>query len=170
MDRLDKLLTGLLAFQHERSQDLRLEAVRPVLERTLALVKPQLLERNITADLYAPEDVRAFVEIDQLQQAVMNLVINAVDAAGPGGYVALDVSALERQVQIDIRDSGPGITHDQQDHLFEAFYTTKPSGTGLGLAVTRNLLERMGATVQYLSSASGAHFRILLNREAVRET
>lgn len=170
VDRLDKLLNGLLAFRRERSEDLRLEAIRPVLERTLALVKPQLLERNIRAELHAPEDVRALVEIDQLQQAVMNLVINAVDAAGPGGYVALNVCALGRQVQIDIQDSGPGITNDQQDHLFEAFYTTKPSGTGLGLAVTRNLLERMGATVQYLSSTSGAHFRILLNREALRET
>lgn len=169
VDRLDKLLNGLLAFRPERSDRLRLEAVRPVLERTLALVNPQLLERNIRAELHAPVDVKAFVEIDQLQQAVMNLVINAVDAAGPGGYVALDLCALEGQVQIDIRDSGPGISNDQQDHLFEAFYTTKPSGTGLGLAVTRNLLERMGATVQYMSSASGAHFRILLNREALRE-
>lgn len=169
MDRLDKLLNGLLAFRNEQSEDLRLEAVRPVLERTLALVKPQLLERGITAELHAPENLKAFVEIDRLQQAVMNLVINAVDAAGPGGHVALDAQAAGNQVQIDIRDSEPGISNDQQDHLFEAFYTTKPSGTGLGLAVTRNLLERMGATVQYLASTSGAHFRILLNRDGLRE-
>jgi signal transduction histidine kinase len=169
VDRLDKLLNGLLAFRNEQCKNLRLEAVRPVLERTLALVKPQLLERGITAELHAPENLEALVEVDQLQQAVMNLVINAVDAAGPGGLVALDVCASENQVQIDIRDSGPGISHDQQDHLFEAFYTTKPSGTGLGLAVTRNLLERMGATVQYLASTSGAHFRILLKREGLRE-
>ncbi len=168
VDRLDKLLSGLLVFRNDSAEDLRMQAVRPVLERTLALVRPQLLERGITTELHAPQELQAFVEVDQLQQAVMNLVINAVDAAGPGGHVALNLSELLGHVQIDIQDSGPGVSPEQRDHLFEAFYTTKPSGTGLGLAITRNLLERMGATVQYLASTSGAHFRIVLSREAVR--
>lgn len=164
VDRLDKLLAGLLVFRDNSPVHLRVQPVKPVLERTLALVKPQLQDKSIGTQLNAPGDINALVDGNQLQQAVMNLLLNAVDAAGAGGHVVVDMSAAGEKVQIDVRDSGPGVSKEQQEHLFEAFYTTKPTGTGLGLAITRNLLQRMGATVTYLTSGSGAHFRILLNR------
>jgi signal transduction histidine kinase len=65
-------------------------------------------------------------------------------------------------VEINIEDSGPGLTNEQQERLFEAFYTAKTSGSGMGLAITRTLLEKMGAAIQYVPSAPGAHFRLLL--------
>jgi signal transduction histidine kinase len=162
VDRLDGLLQSLLVFRSEESGRVHRQALRPVLERTLALVRPQVRDRGIAAELVAPEDIEACVDADRLHQAVMNLLLNAIDAAGDGGQVAIRVEKADSQAIISVRDSGPGLTAEQREHLFEAFYTTKARGTGLGLAVTRTLLERMGGTVQYVTGDMGAHFRILL--------
>ncbi|HUQ92099.1 MAG TPA: ATP-binding protein [Bryobacteraceae bacterium] len=164
VDRLDKLLEGLLVFRSEEAGRLRLQPVRPVLERTLALVRPQMRDRDIATELDAPEAIVAMVDGDQLQQAVMNLLLNAIDAAGPGGHVTVSLRQSGEQAEINVRDSGPGLSTEQREHMFEAFYTTKSVGTGLGLAVTRTLLHKMGATVHYLEADAGAHFRILLSQ------
>jgi signal transduction histidine kinase len=100
---------------------------------------------------------------DHLQQAVMNLLLNAIDAAGPGGAVSLSVEPKNGHVEVCVADSGPGLSEEERLHLFEAFYTTKVSGTGLGLAVSRTLLERMDASIEYVAQeGGGARFRILL--------
>jgi signal transduction histidine kinase len=65
-------------------------------------------------------------------------------------------------VEISVEDSGPGLTPEQQERIFEAFYTTKAGGTGLGLAVTKTLLEKMGATIESGKGIRGARFRVLL--------
>ena len=99
----------------------------------------------------------------------MNLLLNAIDASGTNGAVALSMSHTADEVEIRVEDSGPGLTADEQDRLFEAFYTTKSKGTGLGLAVTKTLLEKMGASIgvsnrnrQGNGTSSGACFRISL--------
>ena len=162
VDRLDGLLQSLLVFRSEESGRIQRQALRPVLERTLALVRPQVRDRGIVTELDAPVEIEACVDGNHLHQAVMNLLLNAIDAAGDGGQVAIRVEKTDSQAVISVRDSGPGLTADQREHLFEAFYTTKTRGTGLGLAVTRTLLERMGGTVQYVTGDTGAHFQILL--------
>lgn len=166
VNRLDSLLRSLLVFGPDEPERLRLQPVRPVLERTLALVKPQMQERRIQAVLNGSGDICARIDGNHLQQAVMNLLLNAIDAAGTEGRVSIDLQKTDSRVRISIRDSGPGLSEEQQEHLFETFYTTKPSGTGLGLAVTRTLLEKMGATIQYVHnehpSVNGAHFQIEL--------
>jgi signal transduction histidine kinase len=169
VDRLDSLLQSLLVFRSEESGRIRRQAIRPVLERTLALIRPQVRDRGIVTDLDAPAEIEADVDGDHLHQAVMNLLLNAIDAAGAGGRVAIRVEQADSQAMISVQDSGPGLTADQREHLFEAFYTTKAKGTGLGLAVTRTLLERMGGAVQYVAGDTGAHFRILLPAGAMHE-
>jgi signal transduction histidine kinase len=61
-----------------------------------------------------------------------------------------------------VHDSGPGLSQEQQRHLFEAFYTTKPDGTGLGLAVSRELVEEMGGKLTYKNNSAGATFVVEL--------
>ena len=126
----------------------------------MALVKPQVEERGIAAQVTAPSDLEATIDGDRLQQAMMNLLLNAIDAAGQGGHISVSVHQNNGCVDIDVRDSGPGLNNEQQERLFEAFYTTKSAGTGMGLAVTRTLLEKMGAKIWYVGSDPGAHFRI----------
>jgi signal transduction histidine kinase len=168
-ERLDKLLNSLLVFGADEPGRLCRQPILPVLERTMALVQPQVEERGIAAEVIAPPDLEATVDGDHLQQAMMNLLLNAIDAAGQGGQIAVSVRQSNGHVDIDVRDSGTGLNDDQQERLFEAFYTTKTTGTGMGLAVTRTLVEKMGAKIWYVGSDPGAHFRIELPAGASRD-
>ena len=154
IDRLDSLLSSLLVFGADEPGKLRRQPIQPLLERILALVKPHAKERNVELQFRAASDCEANVDGDHLQQALMNLLLNAIDASGTNGTVALSMSYSDDEVEIKIEDSGPGLTAEQQDRLFEAFYTTKSNGTGLGLAVTKTLLERMGASI-HVSNRNG---------------
>jgi signal transduction histidine kinase len=81
---------------------------------------------------------------DPLVAAVLNLIRNAVEAAGPGGHVEIGCERVGSGVVFTIRDDGPGLTEDVRAQLFTPFYTTRPSGTGLGLVIARRILEAHG--------------------------
>jgi two-component system, NtrC family, sensor kinase len=99
----------------------------------------------------------------KLRQAVFNLVKNAVEAAGPGGAVAVEVGASEGSSYISVSDTGPGVSAEQRTRLFEPFFTTKASGTGLGLAVSRAILRVHGGDIALRNAgAAGAHFVLSL--------
>lgn len=168
IDRLDSLLKSLLVFRADETEKMRVQHVEPILQRTIALVKHHAEERGIRIALNSIPDCTAWVDGDYLQQALMNLLLNAIDAAGSHGFV--DVTVNQRGgglLEVDIEDSGPGLTAEQQDRLFEAFYTTKAGGTGLGLAVTKTLLEKMGASIRSGNGLRGARFEVLLPTEKV---
>lgn len=162
VDRLDNLLKSLLVFRPDASEKVRQQPIRPIVERTVALVKPHAEESAVTIERQSCDDDLALVNGEYLQQALMNLMLNAIDASGPNGRVGLSVTREENHLLVDIEDTGPGLTIEEQEHLFEAFYTTKSGGTGLGLAVTRTLLEKMGGTIVAMTGARGAKFRITL--------
>jgi signal transduction histidine kinase len=158
VDRLDSLLNSLLVFGAEEPGKLRRQSIQPLLERALALVKPHARELQFRTD----SDCEATVDGDHLQQALMNLLLNAIDASGMDGAVSLSMCQSANHVEIRVEDSGPGLTSEQQERLFEAFYTTKPNGAGLGLAITKTLLEKMGASIEVTNRTSGACFKISL--------
>jgi signal transduction histidine kinase len=162
IDRLDSLLKSLLVFGADEPEKLRRQPVQPVLERTLALVKPHAEESGVLIRVTGSADCDALVDGNYLQQALMNLLLNAIDASGQNGEVGLSLGSVNGHVEITVEDSGPGLAPEQQERIFEAFYTTKTSGTGLGLAVTKTLLEKMGATIQSDKGARGARFRVVL--------
>jgi signal transduction histidine kinase len=92
----------------------------------------------------------------------MNLLLNAIDASGRRGEVNVTMQPVNSHVDMIIEDTGPGLTSEQQERVFEAFYTTKPGGTGLWLAVTKTLLDSIGAGIECANGAKGARFRIVL--------
>jgi signal transduction histidine kinase len=162
IDRLDALLKSLLVFRSDEPQRIREQPLQPILERTLALVKPHAQEHGVTIRVAEPSPCTAMVDSDYLQQALMNLLLNAIDASGEKGTVEVSMHRQNGQIEVDVEDSGAGLTAEQRERIFEAFYTTKPGGTGLGLAVTKTLLEKMGGAIQSSNSARGARFRVVL--------
>jgi signal transduction histidine kinase len=162
IDRLDSLLKTLLAFRADEQPKIRRQPIHPILDRTLALVGPHASEHGVAVRVESAEEAEAFIDSDLLQQALMNVLLNAIDASGQMGDVSVRLQTANSHVEILVTDSGPGLDLEQQDRIFEPFYTTKPTGTGLGLAVTKTLLERMGALVECQNTALGACFRILL--------
>lgn len=158
IDRLDTLLKSLLQFRPDEPPRIRRQPLQPILDRTLALVKPHASESEVAIHVQGAVESIAAVDSDFLQQALMNLLLNAIDASGRAGNVEVSLQPANSHLEILIEDSGPGLTPEQQDRLFEAFYTTKPGGTGLGLAVTKTLLDNMGAGIEYLNGTRGGAF------------
>lgn len=168
VDRLSSLLSNLLTFQKTRRPDLRDQFVAPVLEKCVSLIQPQATARNVKIRAKTGmADLETRFDREHLTQMLMNLLLNAIEAAGQGGSIDVRLEQDKELARIQVQDSGPGLTEEQKEHLFEAFYSTKAGGTGLGLAVSRELAEGMGASLRYRSDGPGATFEIELRRIGV---
>lgn len=165
VDRLGTLLNDLLDLQRTRQPRPELQPVRPVVEHCLTLVKRQAEMQN-TAFVFEDAGVehRAFFDSQQLSQTIVNLLLNALEASPERGAVRVRLFAQNGTVHVEVKDEGAGLGPEQTEHLFEPFYTTKPSGTGLGLAVSRELMRSQGGDLRYNDADRGACFVVDLPR------
>lgn len=169
IDRLNGLITSLLGFA--RPAEPRLEPVHPekVIDRALDVCRGELERRNIEvvrqADSAVPELV---ADPDLLVQMLLGLLTNAAEALGQGGCIELRLDADRDSVRLEVADSGPGIPPEEAEQVFEPFYTTKASGTGLGLAMTARIAQTHGGSIRVVPNSgaspdgAGACFRVEL--------
>jgi signal transduction histidine kinase len=140
-DRLNRIVSDLLDFARPHEASLRLEPVDAVLssarEATLALTGSAL---DIALEL-APDLPQVAVDARMLRQALINLLVNAVQASPRGARVALRGWRDGDTVRLDVADSGPGIPAAHRHRIFQPFFTTKATGTGLGLAVVKRIVD-----------------------------
>lgn len=132
----------------------------PVLEAALDIVAPQARDAGIAIAVTVPADLPpAAGNAVRLEQVFINLLLNAIDAnAGTGkSDIALVAHAEKDKVQVDIADNGPGIPKAVEERLFEPFFTTKKTGEslGLGLSITRTLLEEFGGALRFAPRPEG---------------
>jgi signal transduction histidine kinase len=159
VDRMSQLLSDLLAFQQGRPPQMKMQAIYSLLERCVQLTQPQAEKHGVQILLHANEpDVAASIDERQFMQVMMNLILNAVEATIKRGKVLITMQPDSNHVAVEVSDEGPGLTDEQKEHLFEAFYTTKANGIGLGLAVSRELMQSMGGQLYYKSGSAGATF------------
>jgi two-component system C4-dicarboxylate transport sensor histidine kinase DctB len=106
-----------------------------------------------------------------LQQVLFNLISNAIDASSPGQCVTVRGTASGDRVRLEIADTGPGIREEDLGRVFEAFFTTKVEGTGLGLWVTARLVRENGGTISVDSRPGhGATFSVEFAKAAASKT
>ena len=113
-------------------------------------------------DENAPLDIKA--DRSSLRAAVLNLTLNAIEAAGQGGTVSLEAFARDREVSIEVVDSGPGPPAELAGELFEPFVTSKKEGVGLGLALARQVAVDHGGQLSWTRAAGATRFRLTLPR------
>ncbi len=105
---------------------------------------------------------------DHLTQVMLNLVLNAIDATGKGGCIRIEAVVEEGSVVVSVVDDGRGVALDDQPRLFQPYFTTKPQGTGLGLFVSRQIVEEIGGTLTFESVlGGGTTFRVRLPADRV---
>jgi signal transduction histidine kinase len=163
VDRLNALLSDLLAFREARKPSLEAQKLLPIVERCVDLMRLQAQERDVRMHVEVDNlEAAAAVDAKQLTQVLTNLVLNALTAVPEKGAIHLRLSRNGEGILIEVHDNGPGVAQELREHLFEPFYTTRDEGIGLGLAVSRELVIGMGGTLEYRDVGTGATFAIHL--------
>lgn len=130
----------------------------------LDLVQTEAKQKNITLTLNAPENPQ-HIQGDrvQLEQVLLNLVRNGVDACELGGEVQVVMSQTPQETLIEVKDTGKGIDPKELPKIFDLFHTSKPFGMGLGLAICRSIIDAHDSRLQVKNSTPGAVFSFTLN-------
>jgi two-component system NtrC family sensor kinase len=155
---------------HRRSGGAQREPtdVKKLLERVLEVAAGQCKRRRVEVEWQCVDDLPAISAVpDQLQQLFLNLVLNAVDAMPDGGQLCVTAArtVLPEGIQMRFVDTGSGIPAGDLPRLFEPFYTTRSDGLGLGLYVSRNIVEHHGGRIEVESTLEqGATFTVWLPR------
>ncbi len=166
--RLDQLMTDVLFFA--RPLELRMEPIdlADLLHRLLARWQPRLQQAQVQSHTdFDPATPRCEADPRTLEQVIVNLITNALQAMSGGGTLSLSLAPATgppgRLVELRIADTGPGIPPETLDRIFDPFFTTKKDGTGLGLAISRRILAAHKGGIQVESFAdAGTVFTIRL--------
>jgi signal transduction histidine kinase len=164
--RLEALVSQVLAFSRDISATVAPADLSQIVHRAAEMATPKLETNRVTVEITGPPEMPVNVDALLLEQALLNLVLNAADAMeGAGGTVRIaydagrDVEA--RQARLVVRDTGPGIPAAAIDRIFDPFFTTKDTGTGLGLAIVHRIVEaHEGTIIATNPKDGGAQFEI----------
>jgi len=165
VDRIDRVVAGLLEVARPREPHLQPTRLAPLLERALDFIAGQARERRITLarslDAAAP---RARCDAEQIYQVALNLIVNAVQVLPRGGQVTVrTVSGGNGRVGFEVQDDGPGIPPELRERIFAPFFSAREGGTGLGLALVQRTVQAHQGSVAVDSTAGhGATFRVML--------
>jgi len=164
VDRLSRIAEQYLSVARRPRPRLERERVDDLVRELYAFIKPELDRAGVTARLEVDDDLPE-VDLDesQLRQALLNLIRNAREAMPKGGEIVVSVARRGDTVEIRVDDGGGGVPEDLRASIFDPFFTTKQRGTGLGLAVTREIVEAHRGTIHCEPRAEGGtRFRIVL--------
>ncbi len=165
--RLDRVVKTFLDFTRPVELKLRPVLLRQILGEIADLARPQAAAANIQV-VAALEDlgaagVEVCVDSDLFKQAVLNVVVNAIEAMPGGGELRFEASATNDTAEIRISDTGPGIPPDLKEKIFRLYFTTKIGGSGIGLAMTFRIVQLHDGTIDFSSEpGKGTTFVIRL--------
>ncbi len=168
IDRLSRISEQYLSVARRPRPKFASERIDDLVRELLAFVGPELTRAKVNLHIETDDSIKeVHLDESQLRQALLNLVRNAREAMQNGGDLYVRVLALEpAAVEIVIEDSGVGIPENVIANVFDPFFTTKARGTGLGLAVTREIIEAHGGHISCeRREPHGTRFRIWLPRE-----
>jgi two-component system, NtrC family, sensor histidine kinase HydH len=139
--RLSRLLAGLLNYAKPQPPEFRDSDVREILSSVIALASPSARQSQVELRFEPPRTaIPLYCDGEQLTQVFLNLTMNAIQAMPTGGAVEYSIEPSPAAVRIRVADTGPGIPAETRDRIFDPFVTSKPDGTGLGLAVTAQIV------------------------------
>lgn len=155
--RSNKTINDLLELARNRPpKRRRVPASAVIAQASSSLQLPATLELRVDA----PEAVSLDADPDQIARVLSNLFLNASQAMGGKGTITVEARRHDSEAQLRVRDDGPGVPADVRHRIFEALFTTKAKGSGLGLALCRRIVEGHGGTIVLEPSERGASFLI----------
>lgn len=160
VERANQTITQVLELARDTPPRRRLTDLRGLVDDAARMA---LLPAAVTCISDMPVGLTANVDAEQLRQVLINLMMNASQAMGGRGHLWIEGAPLpEGGVRLRVRDDGPGVPAEARRRIFEALFTTKAKGSGLGLALCRRIMERHGGTIDLEDTATGASFQMTI--------
>ena len=165
--KISKIIKGLRSFSREAEDgELKWVSFEEIFEDALSVCRERAFNRQIDLKIESSFDNKILTNTIATNQIFFNLMVNAIDAVEdlPEKWIRLTGKLEGANLVIDFVDSGKGIPKEHQDSIWQPFFTTKPvgKGTGLGLGICRNLVEKLKGSIQIIDSLEQTHFRITL--------
>jgi two-component system sensor histidine kinase HydH len=169
VDRLNRVVSQLLEFARPVTVSPTPVSFRDLVKDSLRLIERQAQDKKITINTrYATQIDRVTMDADRINQVLLNLYLNAIEAMEPGGQLQVEICENTNKdgLRIQVSDTGRGIAGEDLSKIFDPYFTTKSTGTGLGLAIAHNIIEAMGGTIKAHSQAGkGTTFTLDLPTE-----
>lgn len=155
--RLDRLVNSILDYARPLQLERASVDLIQMIESIVVLYRPLLAERNVFLILdFDTKSLRASIDQDRIRQCLVNLIQNALDAMPDGGRLTIAVKSFEEYARIEVDDSGTGIPVEIHRKLFSLFFTTKETGTGLGLSNVQKIVMAHGGSIDVISDPAKA--------------
>jgi len=170
VDRLNGIIDRFLAFARPRELKLELCNINTIIMIIINLIKKDCLTDNVKVETELNEMPLTAIDFEQMEQVILNIVINAIQAMPNGGTLKINTkyNKASHIIQIEIVDTGEGIISDDQDKIFEPFFTTKEKGTGLGLAICSRIVENHKGIIE-LNSTPNAGTMFIIKLPVINE-
>jgi two-component system sensor histidine kinase HydH len=166
VDRLNRVVSQLLEFARPVTVSPKSTSLKTLVKDSLKLIERQSQDKQITIDTRNSAHIdEVKIDPDRINQVLLNLYLNAIEAMEPGGKLRIEISDSEENggLIIQTSDTGHGISDADLSRIFDPYFTTKSSGTGLGLAIVHNIVEAMGGTIEVKSEAeAGTTFTVVI--------
>jgi signal transduction histidine kinase len=166
--RFDRQLRTLLSHTAQSGDGPQALDLRTVVQELDALIAPQAKRQRVALTVQLPDEPVTLVgHADRLKQAMLNIIINALEAMPEGGELAITLEVREGAASLTLRDTGPGIPRALLDTIYDMHFSTKSSGTGVGLFVARSVMQAHGGTIEVRSApGEGTTFILTLPLQA----
>jgi signal transduction histidine kinase len=162
--RLNDITSNFLGFSKPAPLSLKVSDINTVVRMTVELIRQEATDRNIEVIVLTDEHILPLLcDGSAVKQALLNLLLNALDASREGDAISISTEAAEGGVRLSVQDTGSGIDTERIANIFKPFYTTKTRGSGLGLAVVDRIVKEHKGTIAVESEAGkGTRFTIEL--------
>ncbi len=164
IERVKNIIEDLRKFSRLDESEIKEVNIIENIQSTITIARFEITKKNIKFQFIGPSNLLVECYVGQLNQAVLNVLINAIYAVDEGGFISFTVTSDIKNVNLVIKDDGCGISDDVKNHIFDPFFTTKPvgSGTGLGLSITYKIITDLhhGTILVESASGQGSTFRI----------
>lgn len=164
INRLDYIVTQFLQAIRPSVPQLKLAGLNDVVQKTLELLRPELENRGVSLRAHLARQMPLTpIDPEQIQQVLVNLIKNAIQAMTKGGTLTLQTGEGAEGAWVSVADTGGGIPQEQINRIFEPFYTTKEKGSGLGLMIVQRIIRAHGGRIELESRVGrGTTFRLWL--------
>lgn len=164
IDRLDAVVKRFLDFTRPLEVKLEATSLAELLKEVMSVAQPQLQKAGVLVEESLGEGLpEVWADRDLLKQAVLNLVLNAAEAMPDGGQLRVALKRRGESAEISVSDTGRGIPQENRQKIFQLFFTTRPGGSGIGLATTFRIVQLHNGSIDFHSEAGhGTTFRIEL--------